>query len=200
MQYISRSLPAVPLYLYNTLLSLLHHCCHLWLTANQYQEMKKAEEESLYRYKSKVHTIDIPSDGVGGDNSKEDDLLKTMFPKFDHEFTADDGTRAERQGPGDDVEVDQCDLCQFTDEEMDRVVSLQSHLFTPNHQYTNNPTNHLYIVNMYRTAQDILNNRHNLSTIHSLTGVIQACNGMNNLLNSTISPTDRYANLLNSEL
>ena len=37
-----------------------------------------------------------------------------------------------------------------------------------------------------------LNNKHDLSTIHNMGGVIQACSGVNNMLNSTVSPTDKY--------
>ena len=199
MQYISKLLPTVPLYLYNTLLSLLHHCCQLWLTADQYEEMKKAEEDSLYRYKSKVHIIDLSSDGANGDSSKENELLQTLFPQFDHEFTVDsdgtttDTTTEQQAATNDKVEEDQHNLSQFTDEEMDRIVRLQSYLFTPDCHKC--PIDHLYIMNMYRTAQDILtslNNGHNLSAVHTLAGVIQACSGVNSLLTCSIPSTNKY--------
>ena len=112
--------------------SLLEYCQSLWRTTEQLLQAKKAEEDSLYRYKAHKHVI-------GGDEEGEveDEVVRQMFPVYDSLFEerdndvfeggiADGGGRLEEEV--DDAGI----VCQFTCEEMKEVSSLHHLLFVEN--------------------------------------------------------------------
>ena len=112
--------------------SLLEYCQSFWSTTEQLLQAKRAEEDSLYRYKAHKHVI-------GGDEEGgvEDKVVRQMFPVYDSLFEEREKDIFEGGigdgGGGLEEEVDDAGIvCQFTCEEMKELSSLHFLLFVEN--------------------------------------------------------------------
>lgn len=112
--------------------SLLEQCWSLWSTAEQLLQAKRAEEDSLYRYKAHKHVI--RGDEEGG---AEDEVVRQIFPVYD--FMFEEGEKDVFEGEtGEGVErlaeevEDTRLVCQFTCEELKEVSTLHLLLFAKN--------------------------------------------------------------------
>ena len=110
--------------------SLLEHCWSFWNTAEQTMQTKKAEKESLYRYKTNKHTVEE-------DEGIEEEVVRRMFPVYDSVFEEGGKDIFEKvmndEGNGlKNEKEDEGMVCQFTYEEMEEVSGLHLLLFATN--------------------------------------------------------------------
>lgn len=107
---------------------LLGVCHMLWGLADQRERERAAEEESLYRYRPRTFEV----------SEREEELvmerqLKELFPSFENDFQGEGENHEndhDEQGVTDDSSkvTSACSLSQFTDDEMQLILSL--HLTT----------------------------------------------------------------------
>ena len=117
----------VPVRWFSLCSSLLEQCCLVWSSAEQAARARAAEEDSLYRYRTKTHVITGDEEGEG------EGVVRQMFPVYDCEFeegVEEEGGEGEEEGEMEgDVESDIGPVHQFSSREMEEVSSLHLLLF-----------------------------------------------------------------------
>jgi midasin len=108
--------------------SLLEQCWSVWNTSEQLLQAKRAEEDSLYRYRTHKHVIQ--------EEEVEEEVVRQMFPVYDSTFEEGEGDKFET-GMGGEAEglremEDTEMVCPFTSKEMEEVCDLHLLLFAEN--------------------------------------------------------------------
>ena len=124
----------VPVRWFSLCSSLLEQCWAVWSSAEQAARARAAEEDSLYRYRTKTHLITGDEEGEG------EGVVRQMFPVYDCEFeerVEEEGGEGEEEGEMEgDVEGDIGPVCQFSSREMEEVSSLHLLLFATTRSHT----------------------------------------------------------------
>ena len=135
--------------------SLIKSCWTLWNVADQAMRTASAEENSLYRYKTRTHVINAEDS-----EDVEEGVVRQCFPLYDSEFeeqtmeAEDEGKMCEdMNGRGDEDMKGEGDVCQFTSEEMEEVCSLHRLLLATT--TSANSPQHPLIIEKYAVAASL---------------------------------------------